>query len=308
MEVAKLKYQTKKKTNGGGKAFFIATLSLFVFIIGGWSAVLPGELNTCEAGKNLHECGCPTDKDAISKRNIIIVDTTDYIASGKFPDIENLIESYALKADSFFEWFKSGKKVEMTSVYLLSDKIPSAMLPIGKFCKPPPEIALMASTSKAKMKKMQDGIKIELNEVLKPLHNLAQAKESPIIETLAVVTSNATSWTPGGDLILVSDMLQNSSACGWFDGQNQIPKFSNTPSSCKLFIDKFQANTQPTKVYNGKTNVAVCQLPPIDGKSPKTGLTAFWHEFFQDALGYDFIATCNPSEINDRKASLLKLK
>jgi hypothetical protein len=57
-------------------------------------------------------------------------------------------------------------------------------------------------------------------------------------------------------------------------------------------------------LYSGKTNVAVCQLPPIDGKQPKPGLMAFWHDFFQDALSYDFIATCNPNEINDRKASL----
>lgn len=304
MEVAKLKYQPKNKKNGGGKAFFIAALSSFILLVGGWYAILPSEFNKCEAGKNLHECGCPTDKDAISKRNIIIVDTTDYIAPGKFPDIENLIESYALKADPFFEWFKNGKKVEMTSVYLLSDKIPSAMLPIGKFCKPPPEIALMASTSNAKMKKMQEGIKNELNEALKPLHNLSQAKESPIIETLSVVTSNATAWTPGGDLILVSDMLQNSAACGWFEGRNPIPRFASTPNTCKNFIDKLQANVQPTKVYSGKTNVAVCLLPPIDGKSPKPGLMAFWHELFQDTLSYDFVSTCNPSEINDRKSSL----
>lgn len=304
MEVAKLRYQAKRRNNGNGKAFFIGALSLFVLLVGGWYAILPGDFNKCESGKNLHECGCPTDKDAISKRNIIIVDTTDYIAPGKFPDIENLIESYALKADPFLKWIGNGKKVEMTSVYLLSDKIPSDMLPIGKFCKPPPEIALMASTSNAKMKKMQEGIKFELNAALRPLHNLVQAKGSPIIETLAVVTSNATSWTPGGDLILVSDMLQNTATCGWFDGQNQIPKYSNAPSSCKIYIGKFQANTQATKLYSGKTNVAVCQLPPIDGKQPKPGLMAFWHDFFQDALSYDFIATCNPNEINDRKASL----
>ena len=107
-----------------------------------------------------------------------------------------------------------------------------------------------------------------------------------------------------GDLILVSDMLQNTATCGWFDGQNQIPKYSNAPSSCKIYIDKFQANTQATKLYSGKTNVAVCQLPPIDGKQPKPGLMAFWHDFFQDALSYDFITTCNPNEIYDRKASL----
>ena len=299
-----MRYQSKRKTNGGGRAFFITALSLFVLLVGGWYTILPSDFNKCESGKNLHECGCPMDKDAISKRNIIIVDTTDYIAPGKFPDIENLIESYALKADPFFKWIGNGKKVEMTSVYLLSDKIPSHMLPIGKFCKPPPEIALMASTSNAKMKKMQEGIKLELNAALQPLHHLVQAKGSPIIETLAVVTSNATSWTPGGDLILISDMLQNTATCGWFDGQNQIPKYSSTPSSCRIYLDKFQANTQSTKLYSGKTNVAVCQLPPIDGKQPKPGLIAFWHDFFQDALSYDFIATCNPNEINDRKASL----
>jgi len=249
-----LRYQSKLKTNGGGKTFFIAALSFFVFLVGGWYAILPNDFNKCESGINLNECGCPTDKDAISKRNIIIVDATDYIAPGKFPDIENLIESYALKADPFFKWIGNGKKVEMTSVYLLSDKIPSDMLPIGKFCKPPPQIALMASTSNAKVKKMQEGIKFELNKALKPLHHLVVAKESPIIETLAVVTSNATAWTPGGDLILVSDMLQNTSTCGWFDGQNQIPKFSHTPSSCKIYIDKFQANSQATKLHQPARN------------------------------------------------------
>ena len=131
---------------GSGVAQFVCLL------VGGWFAILPSDFNKCESGKNLHECGCPTDKDSISKRNIIIVDTTDYIVPGKFPDIENLIESYALKADPFFKWIGNGKKVEMTSVYLLSDKIPGDMLPIGKFCKPPPDIALMASTSNAKMK------------------------------------------------------------------------------------------------------------------------------------------------------------
>jgi hypothetical protein len=99
-------------------------------------------------------------------------------------------------------------------------------------------------------------------------------------------------------------MLENTAACGWFDGQNQIPKFANSPASCQLYIDKFQANTQPTKLYKGKTNVAVCLLPPIVGKKPKSGLLAFWHEFFQDALSYDFIETCDPNAINDRKLSL----
>jgi hypothetical protein len=71
-----------------------------------------------------------------------------------------------------------------------------------------------------------------------------------------------------------------------------------------MYIDKFQANSLPTSVYSGKTNIAVCHLPPIDGKNPKSGLMAYWHEFFQGVLSYDFIATCNPTEINNRKTSL----
>ncbi len=302
--MAKLRYQTKRKKNGGGKVFFLATLTLFVVLIGGWYAILPHEFKKCESSKHLYECGCPTDSDAISRRNVIVIDTTDAIPSGKLPDIENLITSYALKAEPFFAWLKNAKRVEMTSVYLLSDKIPSAMLPIGKFCRPPPDIALIASTSNVKMRKMQEGIKVELEDAFKPLRNLSPAKVSPIIETLAVVTSNATSWTPGGDLILVSDMLQNTASCGWFDSQNSIPKYSNTTNACRVYIDRFQANIQPTKVNSGKTNIAVCLLPPIDGKQPKQGLMGYWHEFFQDALSYDFIESCSPNDINERKASL----
>jgi hypothetical protein len=299
-----LKYKPQQKNPGNGRSFFIAALSLFTLLVVGWLAINPKDVNKCEPGKNLHECGCPTDKDDVYRRSIIVIDTTDYIAPGKFPDIENLVESYALKAEPFFKWISNGKKVEMTSVYLLSDKIPSQMLPIGKFCKPPPDLALAASTSKFKIQKMQEAIKLELKESLKPLHDLTQAKGSPIIETLAVVTSNATAWTPGGDLILVSDMLQNSAPCGWFEGSNEIPKFSNTPNTCKVYFDKFQANTQPTKLYSGKTNVAVCLLPPIDGKNPKPGLIAYWHGFFQEALSYDYIESCNPNEINERRVSL----
>ena len=121
-----------------------------------------------------------------------------------------------------------------------------------------------------------------------------------------MLTANATAWTPGGDLILISDMLQNSAACGWFDGQNQIPKHSNLLQTCNVYKDKFKVNTQATSLYKGNTNVAICHLPPIDGKQPKPGLMAFWHDFFQDVFEYDFISTCDPDEIRKRKLSLAK--
>lgn len=303
-----MKYRSKPKNNSGGKTFFFVTLSIFVVLVGGWFSILPHELQKCDPATGLKECGCPVDKDNISNRNVILVDITNQIPAGKMPDIENLIESYALKADSFFTWFGNGKKVEKTSIYVLSNSIPSSMLPIGSFCRPPPEIALIASTSNAKLKAMQAGVKAEIKNVMTPIRIANNAQTSPIIETIAVVTSNSTSWTPGGDLVLISDMLQNTAACGWFDGANSIPSYASTPKACKPYIDKFQANTQATSVNRGNTNIAVCLLPPIEGKQPKAGLLGFWHDFFQDAMSYDFIATCNPNEINDRKASLRQTK
>jgi len=299
-----LKYRSKPKNNNGGKTFFFVTLSIFIVLVGGWFSILPYEFQKCDPATSLKECNCPADKDNISNKNVILVDITNQIPAGKIPDIENLIESYALKADSFFTWFGNGKKVEKTSIYVLSNSIPSSMLPIGTFCRPPPEIALIASTSNSKLKAMQAGVKEEIKNVMRPILQANNAQTSPIIETMAVVTSNATAWTPGGDFVLISDMLQNTAECGWFDGGNSIPTYNSTPKTCRPYIDKFQANTQPTSINRGKTNVAVCLIPPIQGKQPKAGLMSFWHEFVQDALNYDLIATCNPSEINARKASL----
>ena len=299
-----MKYKSKSKNDLNGKLFFFSSLFLFFLVVALWLLISPSEFNKCDTGKNLHECGCPLDKELISKRNVILLDITDPIAPGKFPDIRNLIESFAAEPEPFFKWLMNGKKVEMTSLYLLSEKIPADMLPIGKFCKPPPHIALIASSSNQKIKKMQSGIATELDEALLPLYQLSKAKASPIIETLAISTSNTTSWNPGGNLILVSDMLQNSEACGWFEKSDPIPKYSTTPSACGFYLSKLKANLQKTSLFRGNTNVSICLLPPIDGKKPKAGLLAFWHELFQDALSYDFIESCNPAEINLRMLSL----
>ncbi len=299
-----MKYKSSSKTNSDGKLFFFSSLFLFLLVVSLWLLISPSEFNKCDSGKSLHECGCPIDKDLISKRNVILIDTTDPIAPGKFPDIRNLIESFATEPEPFFKWLTNGKKVEMTSLYLLSDKIPADMLPIGKFCKPPPNIALIASSSNQKIKKMQTGIATEIDEALSPLYQLSKAKASPIIETLAISTANATSWNPGGNLILVSDMLQNSEACGWFEKNEVIPKYSNISSTCELYLNKLKVNLQKTSLYKNNTNVAICLLPPIDGKKPKSGLMAFWHELFQDLLSYDLIESCNPAEINLRMTSL----
>lgn len=289
-----------------GKFFFFTTLSILLVIFIIWISVLPREFNKCSQGVNNGNCSCPKDSGGISRKNIVLLDTTDYIAPGKFDDIKNIIESYSIKPDSFWKWIASSKKVEMTSIYLLSDEIPSHMLPIGRFCKPPPDIALIASLSNSKIKKIYLDITKEIDASLKLLEKLSAAKNSPIIETISVVTSHATSWTPGGDLVLISDMLQNSNACGLFEKQVSIQKYTDTPSACNFYKDKFKANAIPTQINPLKTNVAICFLSEIKNKVPKPGLLSYWRDFFQDALQYDFIDTCNPDEIKNRNYFLNK--
>ena len=303
-----MRYKSKDKVEGGGKSFFIATLSLFILLILLWYAVLPQESKICGTKSSLNECKCSINDEGISRKNIVLIDVTDKIFSGKYPDIKNIIYSYALTDESwssFFKWIFNGKKTEVTSVYLLTDKIPAQMLPIGEFCKLPPTIAMSVSLSKVKIKVVKDNVINSIGDVMESIEVASKtpAKTSPIIESISVITSNASSWAPGGDLVIVSDMLQNTIACGFFEN-NPIPNYSAIGAICKTYIDKFKANVQPSKIHRGKTNTVVCLLPPIDSKTPKSGLMSFWHEMFQDALNYDFISTCDPTEISDRKSTI----
>jgi hypothetical protein len=103
-------------------------------------------------------------------------------------------------------------------------------------------------------------------------------------------------------------MLQNSAECGWFEISNPIPQYPPQSGACKVYIDKFKHNIQSTALYPLKTNIAVCMLPEILGKSPKQGLHTFWRKFSQDSTEYDLIETCDPAVIKDRMTELNKRK
>lgn len=297
-----MSYTIKKKIEKKyGKFLFLLALFTFLFFVVGFLSLKPPEFDDCSK-LNSAECLCPKDRTNITKKNIILVDTTDPVRGGKFDDVEQLIKVFAQESKPFFAWVADGKRVDQTSIYLLADKAPADMRPIASFCTLPPDVALFASDLTAKQirvleNKATDKLRIAFTELAKSTN----ASSSPIIEALSLITSNATYWNPGSNLILVSDMIQNSPECGWFENLPAAPPFKSIPSSCKRRVDQFVENVLPNKVHQFKTNIAVCTLPRT---TIKPGLNEFWHSLIQDGLKYDFIGTCDPSQIKSRYRDL----
>lgn len=300
--MAKLSYSIKKKVEKKyGKFFFLLGLFTFLFFVVGFLSLKPPEFDDCSKLSSA-ECLCPKDKSNIAKKNIILVDTTDAVRGGKFDDVEQLIKVFAQESKPLFAWIADAKRVDQTAIYLLSDKAPADMRPIASFCSLPPEVALFASDLTAKQireleSKANEKLKLAFTELTKSTN----ATSSPIIEAISLITSNATYWNPGSNLILVSDMIQNSSECGWFENMNTAPSFTSISSSCKRRVDQFVENVLPNKVHPFKTSIAICTLPRL---TIKPGLNEFWHRLVQDGLKYDYISTCDPLQIKSRYKDL----
>ena len=213
-----------------------------------------------------------------------------------------MIKVFAQEGKPFFAWIADGKRVDQTAIYLLSDKAPADMRPIASFCNLPPDLALFAGNLTAKqIRELENKAADKLKRAFVELTKSANATSSPIIEALSIITSNATYWNPGSNLILVSDMIQNSSECGWFDNLPAAPSYKSIPNSCKRRVDQFVENVLPNKVHPFYTSIAICTLPR---STIKPGLNEFWHSLIQEGLKYDFIATCDPLQIKSRYLDL----
>ena len=300
--MAKLSYTIKKKVEKKyGKVFFLLSLFTFLFFVVGFLSLKPPEFDDCSKLDSA-ECLCPKDRSNISRKNIILVDTTDPVRGGKFDDVEQLIKVFAQESKPLFAWVADGKRVDQTSIYLLADKAPADMRPIASFCSLPPDIALFASDLTAKQIRILENKATEkLKVAFADLTKSTTAVSSPIIEALSLITSNATFWNPGSNLILISDMIQNSPECGWFENLPAAPLFKSIPNSCKRRVDQFIENILPNKVHKSKTSISICSLPR---STIKPGLNDFWHDLIQDGLKYDFISTCDPLHIKSRYREL----
>jgi len=234
----------------------------------------------------------------------LIVDTTDHLRAGKVSDIEELLRAFASGSKGLFDWLKDGKRPDQTSVYLLSDEAPADMKPIAVFCSRPPEISLILGSTGRKLHELQTLYSTKVTSALQKLKGGTSADQSPIVETLAILTSNSSAWRPGGTLILASDLLQNTAKCGFFENAQKVSSLSTLPSACMQDVRTLQEKIRPSPTYPGPSVIALCELP---GKNRKEGLIGFWREIFQNPLGYDVLLTCDVKEILDRRSNLASL-
>ena len=297
-----MSYNVKKKNEKKyGKTFFLLGVFSFLFCVIGFLSLKPPEFDDCSKLSSA-ECLCPKEKTNIARKNIILVDTTDSVRNGKFDDVEQLIKAFSQDNMPFWAWIVDGKRVDQTDIYLLADKAPPDMKPIASFCSLPPEVALFSSDLTARqIRDLENKTSEKLKLAFEELAKSANATSSPIIEALSIITSNAAYWNPGSNLIIVSDMIQNSAACGWFEKLPIAPSFKSISNACKRNVDQFVENVLPNKAHPLKTSVSICTLPR---DAIKPGLAEFWHTLFQEGMNYDYIATCDSLQVKSRYRDL----
>jgi len=258
----------------------------------------------CDPATNIR-CSCPADPNAVKHKNILLVDTTDPLRAGKISDIEQLLNTFSSRQKGLLEWLQDGKRVDETSVFLLSNVAPPDMKPVAVVCTQPPELSTIISGTGREIKESHARQTNTVKAAMERLESGQSSGESPLLEALAILTSNATAWRPGGTIIIASDFLQNTQNCGYFERMTSIPPLSALPSQCQNDVEQIRENIRKTATYTDSTVVAFCEIP---GKPRKAGLQAFWLEVFQAPLGYDVIRTCDSQQILNRRSGLMQQK
>jgi hypothetical protein len=294
----KIKKQNSKKW---GKLSFLAGVFILLSIVSTYVLFAAPDFPKCDSDGAI-DCTCPIDKSKIGDRSIVLIDTTDPLRNGKYGDVDRILSEITSQKKPLLQWLRDGKTSNQISVYILADKNPADMQPIATFCQIPPDIALIASDMSAStIRKLEASLRNKVLQTLESAKQYSSASSSPIVESLAVLTGNSSSWTPGGDLIIVSDMIENSEKCGWFNSMEKIPPFSNAKQDCKNYARNLIENIKPTSTNPNISAIAVCSLPR---SSSKSGVRAFWSELFQSGLGFDIAWTCDPREITSRHFEL----
>ena len=295
---------TNKPQDNVAQRTFFTVFGMAVLLFIAYLVLRPLPLDeVCDARIDM-TCTCPSDPNYIKHRNLLIVDTTDPLRAGKVADIQELLSNFAAGSKRLFDWLSDDKRPDQTSVYLLSSTAPADMQPIAIFCSQAPDVSVVLGSTKAKIRETQDMYQTKVANALQALEGGVSADQSPIVETLAILTSNSSAWRPGGTLILVSDLLQNTQKCGFFERVPRVPPVGSLPAECVQDVRILQEKIRPTATYPGGSVIALCELP---GKSRKEGLIAFWRDIFQESLGYDVVLTCDTAEIASRKSQLASL-
>ncbi len=298
-----MKYKiTKQSQNQSGKKIFFISLSVFLLFGAGLFTLRPPKFEDLECdGKTGRGCACPANQGDIRNRNVLIIDTTDPVRGGKFQDIERLITSFGTTPPDLIEWLRSGKRTDLTSVFILSNTPAVDMRPVAQFCAPPPTVAQYAGFKGREIKKLIEKMTERVNVAANQVASANSASQSAIIETLSTVVQSSSYWKPGSTLVLASDLYENTPTCGWFDKVSVIPAANSLPNACKTLISDYQEGLRSKSSEQGVSAVAYCVLP---GKPRKQGLQAFWAEVTQGALMADALYSCDPDAIRERHETL----
>jgi hypothetical protein len=295
-----MKYN-KNKNNSNidanqGKKYFTYAITIFAILLILSLALTPPELNNCN--EKLEYCGCPLDKNKIGNKNIVLVDATDPIPPQKIKDLDLILDKFILNSTSFINWYLANKEVALTSIYIINNKDPIQMVPAGSFCQLPPDLALTFSSLNKKQRLQQSkNLKLQVESSFKQLENMTASPKSEILKTIAITTSNVSSWKDGSTFILFSDLVENSNDCGFFVNMQAIPNLKQVSSKCKSWVDIISAN-----MSSSKTTAAVCLIP----RDAKSGLIAFWEDVFYLSNKTNPIFECNPDKIQERSEKLKK--
>lgn len=286
----------RKQTKQNGKLFFVVALLAFVGFYSINVFLEPPKFKsiTCDPkdGKVL-DCGCPTDSNLISNKNILLIDTTTALPLPQIEDIKGIVDSYT-KPSEMKEWLANAKKVNKLSIFVLNDKNPADMLPVASFCQMPPDAAIdyFGDLGGKQIEALNESVSNAIQKSSADVTKFTSSKSSEIVRAIAAVTSLASSWSKGSTLILVSDLYENSPTCGFFEN-NLVPASKNLPLACRNWIDVISQN-----IRSDKTTVSLCHIPTKDSKP---GLASFWNEIFFDGTGRNPLYSCDPIEIKNRE-------
>jgi hypothetical protein len=293
-----MKYKTSKSHHdvNEGKKYFTYAITIFAILLVLSLMLKPPELNNCD--EKLEYCGCPLNKSKIGNKNIVLVDATDPIPPQKIQDLNLILDKYILNSSSFINWFLANKEVSLTSIYILNNMDPMQMVPGGSFCQLPPDLALKFSDlNRKQMLQQSKNLKLQVENAFKQLENMNASSKSEIVKTIAITTSNVSSWKDGSTFILFSDLVENSNDCGFFVNMQTIPNLKQVSTRCKSWVDIISAN-----MSSNKTTAAICLIP----RDTKKGLIPFWEDVFYSSNKTNPIFECNPDKIQERSEKLKK--
>ena len=272
------KLTNKQVVHSSYKNKFIIACVVAIILIGGMFTI-----STSESDTN----GCPTDKNQIGLKNIVILDITDAIPKSSIGNLEMLFD---LATSEQPNWLTTGKKVDQTTFYILSSSNPSDMEPIGIFCKKPPSEVIGLTESELKMTKNKELIKNRIASLSSTVKNQDEATRSKIIQTIATVTSSA-NWKNGSNLILFSDLEEISPECGNF--AKNVPNVQEVSSDCKKWIAIAKANMSNN---NTKSDIKFCEI--LRDKAKQDGLIEFWKNYRQIVANPDTKAENGCNKLN----------